>query len=156
LYPIAAKKLITKVDPKTHKKVSQRKSPKTGKIIDVFDELLRIPSLINNNHFEIEVLLLELEELRCEDGKGSWRRKGQSIVDRKLITVVDHILFRSSKDFLQVLPENLEQPFNNKVLAKRLNTSVYQARRITYCLRKMKALKVIGRNNDGLQFELSI
>ena len=85
------------------------------------------------------------EEIRCKDGKGSWRRKGISIVDRKLLEVVEKVTFKESKDFLIFLPEELPRSFTNKDLAKTLKVTVFKARKITYCLRKMKIIKEVGK-----------
>jgi len=61
--------------------LGRRRSPKKGSIFEVFKELVSIPSLIAKAGFSLEVLLIREEEFRCDDGKGSWRRKGKSICD---------------------------------------------------------------------------
>ena len=52
----------------------RRVSPKRGAYRDLFAELMRIPHLVGNPNFTLESLLVEVEELRCADGHGSWRR----------------------------------------------------------------------------------
>jgi hypothetical protein len=153
VYPIPKVKWITKVAKFGGKVISKRRSPRKGHITDLFNELLRIPELINHENFSVEVLMIEEDEIRCADGKGSWRRKGVSIRDRKLLGVVEQVRFTNRQDFLKLLPENLSRPFSNKNLAKALGIPLYRARRTNYCLRKMGALKVVGKKGNELQFD---
>ena len=110
VHPIAIEKYIVTIDD-SDKVISRRKSPKKGKLVDLFDELIRIPDLIAEENFILEILMTKEEEIRCKDGKGSWRRKGISIVDRKLIEVVEKVTFKEGKDFLRFLPEESTREF---------------------------------------------
>ena len=152
VHPIAIEKYIVTTE-KPNKVISRRKSPKKGKVVDLFDELIRIPDLMAEENFILEILMTKEEEIRCKDGKGSWRRKGISIVDRKLLEVVDKITFREVKDFFEFLPQELPVNFTNKQLAKTLKVTVYKARKITYCFRKMKIIKEVGKIRNELIFE---
>ena len=152
VHPIAVEKYIVTMED-SEEVISRRKSPKKGKLTDLFDELVRIPDLIGSENFILEILMTKEEEIRCKDGKGSWRRKGISIKDRKLLEVTEKITFKEEKDFLRFLPEELPQSFTNKDLAKILKVTVYKARKITYCFRKMKIIKEIGKTKNELIFE---
>lgn len=152
VHPIATEKYIVTMES-MDKVITRRKSPKKGKLVDLFDELIRIPDLIDEENFILEILMTKEEEIRCKDGKGSWRRKGISIVDRKLIEVVEKVTFKESKDFLIFLPDDLQGSFTNKDLAKALKITVFKARKITYCLRKMKIIKEVGKLRNELIFE---
>lgn len=151
VYPIAKVKWIVYVS-ETGEFVRRRKSPKKGKLTDLFVEMVHLPSLIVHENFSIEVLFIEEEEQRCNDGKGSWRRRGTSIKDRKLIKILESVVFEDKTDFLKVLPENLDEPFTNKILAKKMEISIRLAQKITYCLRKMNALTVTGKKKRELLF----
>jgi len=152
VHPIAIEKYIVIVED-SNNIISRRKSPKKGKLVDLFNELIRIPDLIDEENFVLEILMTKEEEIRCKDGKGSWRRKGISIVDRKLVEVVEKVTFSQGKDFLRFLPEDLPENFTNKELAKTLKITVYKARKVTYCLRKMKLIKEVGKSRNELIFE---
>jgi hypothetical protein len=152
VYPIPRKKWIVQVT-KRNEEIKRRISPKKGKLFDVFNELIRISDLINEKNFTIEVLMTEEEEIRKSDGKGSWRRKGVSIEDRKLLDVYERIIFYNNQDFCKFLPENLDQPFTNKSLAKSIKLPINLSRKITYCLRKMGLIKEVGKNRNKLFFE---
>ena len=153
VYPIAKLKWIVHVST-SGKFVRKRKSPKKGKLTDLFFELVHTSHLISDKNFSLEVLLIEEEELRCNDGKGSWRRRGVSIKDRKLLKVFDRVVFEDRTDFLKILPKNLGVSFTNRVLAKKLGISIRLAQKITYCLRKMNVLIIDGKKKRELLFRV--
>jgi hypothetical protein len=154
VYPIAKLKWIVYTSA-SGEFIRRRKSPKKGKVIDVFHELVHIPRLVGNRNFSLEVLFIEEEEVRCNDSSGSWRKRGVSVKDRKLLNVFDRIVFRDSQDFLEFLPKDLHGNFTNKTVASKLGISIRLAQKITYCLRKMGAISVVGKKKNELLFQVS-
>ena len=154
VYPISKVKWIVYVS-KSGEFVKKRKSPKRGKIFDLFIEMVYLSELFNHDDFSFEVLLIEEEEFRCNDGKGSWRRKGVSIKDRKLLKVFERIVFEDRTDFLKLFPDIMDESFSNRILAKDLRISVRLAQKITYCLRKMNVLIVEGKKKRELLFRVN-
>lgn len=154
VYPIAKLKWIIYVS-KLGDVVSRRKSPKRGKLIDLFYELVHLSPLVKNRNFSFEVLLIEEEELRCNDGNGSWRRRGVSIKDRRLMTVFDSVVFENSRGFLRFLPFDTGESFTNKSLAKKLGVSIRLAQKVTYCLRQMDLIFIVGKKRKELLFKVA-
>ncbi len=154
VYPIPQLKWIVHVT-KEGEMIRKRKSPRKGRLVDLFYELVNTPSLVKEENVSLEVLMIEEEELRCNDGKGSWRRRGISIKDRRLMNVNSKTLFKNEKDFLRFLPNHLIDPFTNKEFAKLSGVSINLARRITYCLRKMGAITPTGKKGKELIFKVS-
>lgn len=150
-YPVAERKWITRLsnDAVT---LSRRKSPKAGNVYDLFDQLVRIPALINHPNFILELLIIEVEEIRCLDGQGSWRRQGVSIRDRRLLEVRNRIRFETKEDFWAILPQDLGEPFTNKVLAQKAGISRGRAGKATYCLGKMGLIQVARRDKNGYHY----
>lgn len=151
VYPIALRKWLIYVNTKGEL-IRKRRSPKRGKIADLFHELVFLPSLVRNKNFSFEVLMIEEEEERCNDGKGSWRRRGISIKDRRLLRVCDKVVFENKFSFLRFLPFSKEEVFTNRLLAKRLGVSLRLARKITYCLRKMELITLVGKKRKQYLF----
>jgi hypothetical protein len=152
VYPLPEQKRITHIS-KDNTVTSRRKSPRKGRLTDLFRELVMIPQMIGEDNFSLEVLFIDEEEVRCEDGKGSWRRRGVSIKDRKLIAVNDRILFEKKADFLKVLPKGLSSVFTNRELADLAKISIRTARQITYCLRKSGMIQIVERKGRELTFQ---
>lgn len=152
VYPIAVKRYLVQVAPETGEILSTRKSPKSGTIWDLFSELIRIPHLILHPHLTIEAVFTVEQEIRCPDGRGSWRRRGVSIVDRRLIEVVSRQAFSGSTDYLSLLPEHLSFPFTNKELAKAVQINVSTARKLTYTYKKAGLLKEVGKRGNEIVY----
>lgn len=155
VYPVAAEKMIVHVNETDGKVVKRRASPKKGKLIDLFDELVRIPRLVREKNFELMVLMTKEEEIRCNDGHGSWRRRGISIRDHSLKGVIDSYLFKNIDDYLRFLPETMVQPFTSRQLSEHFGISLRLARLMTYCLREMGVLRIEGKNGRALLYKIS-
>jgi hypothetical protein len=155
VYPIAKQKWIIHKSSSSEDTFGRRRSPKRGCLLDLFDELIRIPSLFHNDNLGIEVLMIEEEEIWRNDGKGSWRRKGASIEDKKLIGVFGKELFKHRTDFLNILPKDLPEPFSNRNLAQKLGIHINQSRRVTYSLKKIGVIAEVGKNGNQMLFTRS-
>jgi len=154
VYPIAEKKWIVRKTASGKKILGRRKSPKVGQLRDLFEELVSLPELINHPHFVLEIALIEAEEIRHADGQGSWRHRGQSVHDHKLLQVRNTVTFEKKEDFLRFLPNDLEQPFTNQSLTDRIGGSIHATRRMTYCLKKMGVIQQVGKNRNQLLFKI--
>ncbi len=152
VYPIPREKWIVHKSNATGETLGKRRSPKKGRLSDVFSELIRMPNLFSKGDFSFEVLMIEEEEVWRDDGRGSWRRKGASIEDRKLVQVFERRIFEHSTDFLYLLPKDLSDPFSNRNLAESLRIPIAQSRKMTYSLRKIGAITLVGKNRNQMLF----
>jgi hypothetical protein len=153
VHPIAQEKWIVRLDTDQKTRLRRRKSPKKGSPIHLFSELVRIPDLIIDPNFSLEVVLIQEEELWLNDGKGSWRRKGWSIYDRRLIRVLSTTSLATAESFRDLLPDSLPQPFSSRDLALALEQPRYLAQKMAYCLRKMGAINQVGKRGRSLLYE---
>ena len=144
VFPIARERWICRVDGRD-RPISRRKSPKRGRIEDLFGELLRLPEAAVHHNFSLRVLLTQEEVVWRDDGRGSWRRKGWSVADRRLLAVVDERLFDGPEAYMSLLPAGLPMPFTNKELAESLKLRRPPAIKMTYCLRRMGLLEQVGK-----------
>jgi hypothetical protein len=154
VHPVAVEKWITRIDADGETFLSRRKSPKRGSLYDLFDELVSFPHLMQHPRFSVEVALVKEEEMRCEDGKGSWRRNGVSIKDHVLLEVADRVLFESPRDFLRVLPQGWTGPSTNRELSKALKQPYFRIARMTYCLAKMELIRQAGKQGNSILYTL--
>jgi hypothetical protein len=145
LYPVAREKWIIRMDAGGKKQISRRKSPRRGTVEHLFLELVRIPALASHPNLSLEVLLTREEELWQDDGRGSWRRKGWSIADRRLVEVVGSIPLNGPEDFRALLPATLPRPFTTGDLALAIGQPTYLAGKMAYCLRQMGAIEIAGK-----------
>jgi len=152
VYPIAEQKWIVRVAADGETVLSRRRSPKRGRIEELFYELVYIAELMKNHNFSLEVLLIRSEDLLIHDGRGSWRRRGWSIHDRRLLEVVDRVMFSTPSDFLILLPNTLPDQFTTKDLTEASNLRPANAQKMAYSMRHMGAIWVTGKRGRALLY----
>jgi hypothetical protein len=155
IYPIVQNKWIIGLDQNGDQVTGRRLSPKHRSFVNIFEELVWIPHIILSSNLSFEAIIVDVEETRIKKVKGGWKRKGWSIVDQKLVGILDQKLFHEF-DFLNLIPKYIKFPFTNYELSKALQISIGLARKMTYCLRKMGSLKVFGKKGKALVFDLSL
>jgi hypothetical protein len=152
VHPIAEAKWIVR-QTKRGRQVARRKSPKRGRFENLFDELLRIPQLAAHPNLSCLALLTHQEEIWRDDGRGSWTRGHWSIADRRLLQVTASRRFDGLHDYLGLIPAELPAPFTHKQLAAAIGAPAWMATRMSYCLRKMGALRAVGKQGQELLLE---
>ncbi len=144
IYPIAQEKWIVKLAKDDGGGVTRRKSPKRGRMEDLFWEMVSLPQLLSNRNFSLEVLMIREEEARRYEAKRKWRRRGWVIEERRLLEVADQRLFEGPADWLAFLPEGLES-FTARDLAEAIDIRRELAQKMAYFLRKGGVINLIGR-----------
>ena len=120
--------------------VVRRKSPKRGRLEDLFWELVSIPQLLSNPNFSLEVLMIREEEVRRYDRR---RRKGWVLEGRRLLDVLDQHLFTKPEEWLAFVPTGLSS-FTTGDLATGMDTKKELAQKLAYCLRHGRMIELIG------------
>ena len=144
VHPIPEMKWIVRVQGDGETVVSRRKSPKRGRLEDLFVELVYIPELLGVHNFEVEALMVHSEDVLIDDGKGSWRRRRWSIHDRRMLKVVEQKKFQTPIELTCTIPDSLEDGFTTRQLAEKKNISLATSRKMIYCLRKLGLLESDG------------
>jgi hypothetical protein len=135
--------------------LSRRRSPKHGEPSDLFAELVSFPELLTNDHLEIEVVMSIEEEYRRHTPGRAWRRHGWTVVERRLVEVVDSMILRQLEDLAALLPEGLPGVFTTADLAEGLGRSIRLAQQMAYCLRKVGVVVVVGKRGNSIEYEMN-
>jgi hypothetical protein len=106
---------------------------------------VRFPWLVEHPNLSLEIPIIQVEEIWQNDGQGSWRRKGWSITDRRLVAVLDCLSFNTPADFRRLLPEGLSEPFTTRELAAAAGIRASLGYKMVYCLRKMGLIQPDGK-----------
>jgi hypothetical protein len=157
VYPIALERWIVRVDADRQTVLGRRKSPRRGQAAHVFEELVSFPDLMSHPNFSLELLLTREEEIRCPwsgPRRGRWKREWQ-VCDRRLLEVAGRLVLASPADCLQLLPAELPRPFTNRQVASGLRQPLRLAARITYCLRRMGAITVLGKVGQAILYDFT-
>ena len=124
----------------------KRLSPKHGNLTDIFEELIYIHDLFRHMNLEIQLLLVTVQEFRKDDGQGSWRRRGISIIDSKLKEIHENHLIKDAIQLLKFLPNELfNSKFTTRDLSSTMAISMNRAQKICYCLKKLDLIKPVSK-----------
>ena len=151
VHPVPASKIIAHVDARSNE-LARRRSPKRGRLEDAFGEIADIASVLLNRNITLEIALVDVTEYRHADGKGSWRRRGISIVGRRLDMIVSRKEFRTGADYVALLPEELGREFTNRDLGDITGWRYPAVQAITRALRKMGLLAIAGKRERAFLY----
>jgi hypothetical protein len=156
VYPLPAEKHLLIYDQNMEKLLYRRRSPKKGTYLDIVDEIIYILPVLLDTHFILEVLLTKEEEVRIFDGRGSWRRRGISIHDRKLVKIIETRTFYNREDYKSLLPEDIPSRFTNRNLSELMGIPRSKAGKLTYCFRRLDILNVCGKEGNAHVFTMGV
>jgi len=153
--PIVVKRLLVKRAARGGRVTGRRMSPKRGRILDLFDDLVHFTQVFPHERLVLDVPLVEIEEWRYP-GHGRrrrWRSNDHQVEDRKLVAVRDVRRLRTAADVARLVRCPLPSPFHTGQLARSLRVERWFAQRIAYCLRKIGILREVGKQGNTRLYE---
>lgn len=153
VYPIAVDTTIIKIDG-DGTVLDQRLSPKHGQPAELFAKLVSFPEMLAKPGFEIEVVSIIEEQVRHHVPDKSWRRKGWTILERRLVDVVESRLIDGADRLVELLPEDLPDPFTTADLASCMGSTRRLAQQAAYCLRRSGVADEVGRRGRAIEYRL--
>ena len=155
--PIVVRKVLVKLACEGGQVIERRMSPKQGRLLDVFEDLVYFTRVFPHRRLAIDVAMVDVEEWRYP-GHGRRRRRRQrdhQVADQKLVTVHEVHRLRTKADLAALVGCDLPRPFHTGDLAASLGVPRWIAQKIAYCLRNMGAARQIGKRGNALLYELS-
>jgi len=149
--PIVVRKRLIKRAKKGGKVVERRYSPKRGRPVDLFDDLVHFTRVFPHRRLTLEVALVEIEEWRYP-GHGRrrrWREDDHQVEDQKLIEVRGTRRFRTGRDLAGLIGCRLPDPFHTGHLAESLDVPRWMAQRVAYCLRESGTTQPVGKRGNA-------
>ena len=154
VYPVIIAKYIEVFDTEGVR-LYRRKSPRRGSSWDLFNALVYAPELPLVPRIVVELVLIDAEEERVKDGKGSWRRHGISIKDRRMITMHERICLNKPADYKRFLPFDKDKKFTSSMLKESAGIPIELARKTLYVLTKLGVVERIGKQRNSLIYQSS-
>jgi hypothetical protein len=154
--PIVRSKLLIKQNAPGGRVLSRRQSPKRGKLLDIFEELVYFTRVFPHPKLTLEIVLVDVEEWRYP-GHGRrrrWRRNDHVVGDQLLVSVGQTIRLRRAADLIELVPAVLPKQFHTGQLAELAGIGRTVAQRIAYCLREMKAVEQVGKQGNALLYRV--
>lgn len=152
--PIAQEKWIVKLAKDDSGGITRRKSPKRGRVEDLFWEMVSFPQLLADPNFSLEVLMIREEEVRRYEEKRNWRRRGWATDERRLLEVVEQTSYEEPADWRAFIPIDVET-LTAKDLAEARGIRNELAQKMVYCLRNVGVLELVGKRGRANLYEVT-
>ena len=153
IYPVIITKYIEVFNTKG-RCLYRRKSPRRGSSWDLFNVLIYAPDLPLIPGVVIELALVDAAEQRVQDGKGSWRRRGMSIRDRRMIAWHERIILKKPADYLCFVPFTKKEHFTSALLGEQAGVRTALARKALYVLNKLGIVERTGKQGNSLVYRI--
>ena len=155
VHPIAVDRWILQVDD-VGTLLSRRRSPKHGALIDLVTELVELPRAPGAPRVRDRGpadrgggVLRRHDPARC------WRRRGWTVVERRLVEVIDRVTLADAADLRILLPADLPDRFTTADLASQSPRSAAVARQLAYCLRRVGIIEATGKRGHSVEYRLA-
>jgi len=145
VYPVAQEKMLVKLPRNGDGEPIRRKSPKRGAPYKAFTELVSFPELVAHPNFALEIVMVDVEEVRRYSGKRTWRQNGWVTVEQRLVNILETITIQNPTDYWRLLPETLPGEFTSSDLQKLAGMPIWLAQKTAYCLRKAGVAQITGK-----------
>ena len=143
VHPIAQTKWLCKDN-------NRRKSPKRGRWLQLFDELVSIPQVLVFDNFSIEIILVEIEEFRIANRS---YRKGWEVSKRNLLSVQEAMMINNPSQLAKLtFPETLANLFSTADLSEELQITRRLAQRICYCMRQLGEISPVSKSGNSILY----
>ena len=146
VYPLAAKKYVSWIDPDTREISARRPSPKKENVYDALFELVRILPHVKNENLNVVVMLLEMDEYKLLDGWSYDRKRGAHRFERIPTDVFEMVEINTDDDYRRYIPENCTDSFTVKDFARGTKIDTGTARAV---IKVMEARGVIAKSGKS-------
>jgi len=150
VHPVVTVRYIHKLTDDVDTVLRPRRSPKRGRIADMLSELVSIPELLCHPNFELEIVLVELDEFR----RPARLRRGDGwvVVQRRLREVVGRERFRVPQDLLRLLAMPVAEPFSTLALAEAMAAPRGLGQKLAFCLRASGLIEPCGKDGNAILY----
>jgi hypothetical protein len=148
IHPVILRKTIETRD-RDGGVLRRRRSPRKGSAWDLFDALIHAAELPLLRGLTVELALVDALEIRVLDGRGSWRRRGASIVDRVITEYHGTLVFKTPRDYNYFLPLKAGEAFTTKSLGEKAGVGTDRARKALYVLTRLGLAERTGKSGNA-------
>lgn len=152
--PLVRRKTLIRLAKRQGEPLGQRLSPKRGRLLDLFADLVYFTRVFPHSLLTLEVVLVDVQEWRYP-GHGRRRRRRERdfvVQDQSLVEVVESHQFRRAADLFALIPDGLPNPFHTGHLAESLAAPRGIAQQVAYCLRETGAIAQVGKQGNAILY----
>lgn len=150
VHPIPKELYIIWTDPQTGEMKPRRKSNKRGTPYHIFPELYKIKNFLLDEKLHIKIAMMNVEEIRILNLSPNRRKKSAGRYDRNPFEFIEEIEIFKKEDYMQFIPNELENEFNSTEFAKAAKITVELARVTLNILSYVGAVKKVGKKGNNI------
>jgi len=154
VYPLPRKKWVIWINQDTGELSEKRKSPKTGTLYDAFKELYKIKEYLGHENLTIRVAFLDMEEYRLLNGWSRDKKRGSHRYDRIPLDFIEEKELTCPRDYLQLIPYELEEPFTVKDFARAAKIRQNRAGQVLHILHYLQQVERIGKTGNAYLYRV--
>ncbi len=119
VHPVLHRKTLIWVDPETGEMSKPRKTSTIGSVYSAFSELYLIRNFLTHENIRVTLLLMDMTEYKLLNGRSKDRKHyGAERYDRIPTALISQIDLTCPEDYMQLIPENLEEEFTSLDFAR--------------------------------------
>ena len=154
VYPMPANKWLSWINPETGETGGRRKSPRHFTIYDSFFELYKIKSYLKNPNLTIKLVLMDVEEYKLLNGWSYDKKRGSVRYDRIPVGIRKVIELDCPQDYMQFVPEGLENGFTSADFANAAHIDRQTAASVLAMLNYMEQVKRVGKTGNAYIYDI--
>ena len=154
VYPVAQLKWVNWVDPSSGEVVARNRSPRRGQVADVFYELYKIKEFLQTEGLRFCIPLLEVEDYRLLDGWDRTKKRRATRSDRVPTRLFGQVWVSGWREWGELIPPGLPQPFTAKEYAKAARQRLEMARRALNVLASLGLVERAGKAGRAYLYQL--
>ncbi|MDO5475683.1 MAG: hypothetical protein Q4F43_01045 [Eubacteriales bacterium] len=155
VHPIPARKWIIWIDPETGELVKRNRSSRRGSFYQAFRELYRIRPWLRHPNLTLELLLIDMDEYRLLDGWSRDRKRGSHRYDRIPLALQDRLLLTCPRDYMQLVPADLQEPFTSAQFAAAAGYRKNGFSTVLLLLTEMGVLDRVGKKGNSWLYKVT-
>lgn len=147
--PLSAKKRIIWVSPEDGSLGKANTSPKKGRLTDALRELYFIRDFLGEDFLTLDILLIDMDEYRLQDGWGNSGKRGSHRTERYPCELIARYSFGPLEDYEAFVPRELGESFTAAAFA---NATHLTPRRANSALHVLMAIGLLERKAEGRKY----
>lgn len=152
VYPLAAKKYVSWIDPETREISPRKLSPRKASAYDLIAELVRILPFVKRENLTFIAPMLEIDEYRLQDGWGRGGKRGAHRFERMPTDIFELIELATDDDFSRYIPEECADGFTVREFAAAAHIPEDTARAAVKVLEVRGVLGRSGKRGRSILF----
>ena len=152
VYPLAANRFVTWIDPATGNMSQKRRSPKKATVYDAIAECIRLRSYLRKPGLRILAAFLDIEEYRLLDGWSRDRKRGSHRYERIPQELHRIVVLDSTDSYARFIPENCPDPCTVREFASAAGIQRDRARTVLHVMEAVGAMENCGKRKRELLF----